>query len=265
MTAPGTSPAGGDSPRQESAAAVMQRLGPAGVLAVAAAVMPLAGSALLFYYAGTVTDFIAGMGGWGLVLYIGAFALLAGLALLPTYAQCAMGGFIFGVASGFPAAMAGIVGAAVLAYELDRRIAADRVEAILREHPRWRHVRDALVGTDEQGHGFWRTLGLIALVRLPPNSPFALTNLVLASVRAHRGAYILGTIAGIAPRSLLAVYIGAGVSAFTKDSLAGPKWIVLGAGVALTIIVVVVLGKIGSRALNRLGRPAAEHTVEPGS
>jgi uncharacterized membrane protein YdjX (TVP38/TMEM64 family) len=249
-------------PAKDSAGEILRRLGPAGIIAVVAAVMPLVGSGFLFYYANTIAGFFRDRGDAGVLLFACGFALAAGLALLPTYAQCAMAGYVFGVARGFPASLAGILGAAVLAYELNRPIAASRVESILREHPRWNGVRNALVGVDARGHGFWRTLGIVALVRLPPNSPFALTNLVLASVRVPRLAYILGTLIGIAPRSFLAVYIGQGVSAFTKAEIVG-RGPVLVAGIIVTVIAVVIIGKLATRALDRLGR--AEQTVEPDS
>jgi uncharacterized membrane protein YdjX (TVP38/TMEM64 family) len=259
--APGSPPA---PPQPETGGDIVRRLGPAGILAVVAAVMPVAGSAILFYNANTVADFLRARGDAGVVIFAAAFAITAGLALLPTYAQCAMAGYVFHTARGFPASLAGVLGAAILAYELNRRIAADRVEAILRDHPRWRGVRDALVGVDAGGHGFWRTVGIVALIRLPPNSPFALTNLVLASVRVPRAAYLLGTLLGIAPRSFLAVYIGAGVSAFTKEQITGRLPIVV-VGIVVTLAVVVIIGKLAARALDRLGAGRTEQRVEAGS
>ena len=115
----------------------------------------------------------------GVAIYIAGFAILSGLALLPTYAQAIVGGWVFGFAVGVPAALLGFTGAALLGYGIARSVSHDKIEQKINANRRARAVRDALVG-----HGPVRTFFIVSLLRLPPNSPFAATNLVLASVRA---------------------------------------------------------------------------------
>ncbi len=191
-------------------------------------------------------------------MYSIAFALLGGFALLPTYAQSALGGFAFGVAWGIPAALLGFVGGAVIGYEIARRASGDRVMKLLNEKPQWRAVRDALAGpTRADGlpskHPFLRTFGLVALLRLPPNSPFAITNLVMASVQVPRWPYILGTLVGMAPRTAAAVIIGAGVQEFTKEKVVGavPTWAIM-VGIILMIVALGVVGLLANKVIAKV-------------
>ncbi len=237
---------------------MVARLGPAGPLALVALILPPLGSIALFASMGVTGPWLRSHGSAGVGVYVGAFALLAGLALLPTYAQCALGGFAFGIAVGVPAAVGGFVGGAIIGYAIAARASGDRVMALLNDRPNWRAVRDALAGPMQSGapgtgRTFLRTMGMVTLLRLPPNSPFALTNLVLASVKVPLWAFVAGTALGMLPRSAIAVVIGAGVKDLTEDSLkrSAPAWL-WGVGLALTIVIVLALGMIANRALARV-------------
>lgn len=207
---------------------------------------------------GTTGPWLKSHGYEGLVMYSIAFALLGGFALLPTYAQSALGGFAFGVAPGIPAALLGFVGGAVIGYEIARRASGDRVMKLLNEKPQWRAVRDTLagpIGADglPSRHPFLKTFGLVALLRLPPNSPFAITNLVMASVQVPRAAYILGTLVGMAPRTAAAVIIGASVQDFTKEKVVGavPTWAIV-VGIVLMVIALGVVGMIANKVIAKV-------------
>jgi len=184
-------------------------------------------------------------------VFAAAFVVCAGLALLPTYALSAFAGYAFGVQWGVPAALLGCLGGGLIGYITGRAASGERVAAVIADNPRARTVRDALVGK-----GPWRTFVSVLLLRLPPNSPFALMNLMMASVRVPLLPYTAGTILGIAPRTVLAVLIGAGVGEFTKDSLKGaaPSW-VLYAGIAVTVAVVIAVGAMAQRAMKQETRP----------
>lgn len=239
-------------------AAFFRRLGPAGVLAGIAAFLPAIGGFVLL---GTLTP----VGNWlkshgdvgGVAVYIAGFALFSGLALLPTYAQAILGGWAFGFAIGFPAALGGFAGGATVGYVVARFASGDRVMKILDEHPRWRAVYDALLAG-----GFWKQLGMITLLRLPPNSPFAMTNLVLAATKARWTPFAIGTVVGMAPRTALAVYLASGL----RDLSDKPResWWLFAAKIAVTIGVVVVIGVIAQRALHKAtGQPPRAPASEP--
>jgi uncharacterized membrane protein YdjX (TVP38/TMEM64 family) len=240
-TSPAIPPAG------DSAGKVIRELGPAAILAAMASTLPPIGSLVLFTYIDTVGTWLrqheSGVG-----IYIAGFAVLAGLALLPTYASAILGGWAFGLKLGFPAAMAGFLGASLIAYAIGRPTAATRVEAVLQSRPKWRAVRDALVGGSSL-----RCLGIVTLLRLPPNSPFALTNLVLSSSRVPLWIYALGTVVGMAPRTGLVLFVASRVRDHVASEAAktSPWWIVA-IGIAATLAVLVVIGIISKRALDRV-------------
>jgi len=224
---------------------------------VVSAVMPLLGSIAL-YYALLFTKLPHWMKEHrpeSLIIYTVGFIVLAGLALLPTYAQSLLGGFAFGLWTGSGAAVVGFAGGAIIGYEIALRASGDRVMRLMDEHPKWRIVRDALVGRQvgggvaEVAPGFWKTLGMVALFRCPPNSPFAITNLVMASIKVPRVPFLLGTLLGMAPRASICVMLGAGISSFKdKDATSTPRWLIA-TGVVSMIIVIGIAWKMANNAI----------------
>jgi uncharacterized membrane protein YdjX (TVP38/TMEM64 family) len=124
------------------------------------------------------------------------------------------------------------------------------------------------------GSGFWRTLLIITLIRVPPSSPFALTNLVLGVTRVNRAAYVLGTALGVAPRTAALVFLAVGVQQLSSRGPDEPYWLWV-VGIVLTVVVLLVIGAIANRAVARVTGPGAdgqataattnEQTAEPPS
>lgn len=238
---------------------ILRRLGPAAWLAGAAAVLPAVNGFLLLAYINQVGMWLRDHGTRGVVVYSAGFMVLAGLALLPTYASAILGGWAFGFATGFPAALCGFVGGSLIGYAVARPTAAGRVESLLTEKPKWRVVRDALVGS-----GAWRALLIVTLVRVPPNSPFALTNLVLASVRVPLWTYLVGTAIGMAPRTAAAVYLASQVRGLTAEEAKDQRpgwWVPVGIG--LTLAVLWIVGTMATHALRRVTAEGAGGTAAP--
>lgn len=239
-----------------------KRLGPAALLAVLWTLMPAAGGFVLLYYIRPVSDWLVGLGPAAPVVFAGAFIVLAGTGLLPTYSQAVLAGWAFGPIVGTLAALIGFVGASLVGFFVARRLGADRVEREVARHPKARVVRDALLRS-----GTLKTLGIVSLVRLPPNSPFALTNLVLATNRVPLWIYTLGTAVGMLPRTAIVVWLGSHIGAeLTKDAIseAGkPKWMIA-AMVVSVIVVLFVLSHLANKALDRVTRDAegAEDRVD---
>ncbi len=236
------------SPAQETQPerSLVARLGPAGLLGLVWAIAPAVAGILMLTYAATTAAWFKSFGDAGVWVYVGLFMVSAGLGLLPTYSQAVMGGFAFGVAAGLPAALAGFGGAALIGYEVARRASGDRVMGIIDEKPRYAAARDALVGG-----GFWKTLGIVTLLRVPFNSPFALTNLVLASVQVKRVPYVVGTLIGMAPRTALAVWIGHGMQELTGESLSMPKWVLV-AGAVMMLVMLLVVSHVAHKAMAKV-------------
>jgi uncharacterized membrane protein YdjX (TVP38/TMEM64 family) len=243
----------------QSLGLIGKRLGPAAFLAAAALFLPLVGSIALFAYIDTIGAWLRGHGIAGLALYAAAFAILAGLAILPTYASAILGGWAFGFALGLPGALCGFLGGALIGYTTGRLTARDRVNKMIKEQPRWDAVRGALVGS-----GFWKTLGIVTLIRVPPNSPFAFTNLLLSSLKTNLLAYTLGTMMGMLPRTAIVIFVASQFKDLTAAEAAErkPIWLVAG-GVVLAVLVLCVLGAIAKRALDKVTGAGAAASDAP--
>jgi uncharacterized membrane protein YdjX (TVP38/TMEM64 family) len=228
---------------------MIKRLGPAGPLALLAATFPLVGGFVLIGFISRLAPWLRSHAVAGLWIYVCGFAALTALAILPTYACAILGGWTFGMAVGFPASMGAFGGGALLAYLINASAAGDRVVKIVQEHPKWEAVRVALLGS-----GFWKTFWIITLLRLPPYSPFAATNFVLATTRARLDAYLLATLVGMAPRTFAAVWAAAHASTLEfKDSKGVWSFVV---GLAITIVIVGIIGRMANQAIQRAtGQP----------
>ena len=248
---------------------LLRELGPVGVLAFIWTAAPPLCSIPLFAYMPRISEWLRSHPEGGLVsgptVYAGAFALLAGIGVLPTYAQSGLGGFAFGWQMGIPLALAGFAGAAVIGYGIARVVSGDRAMKLIERDKRARAVRDALVKDREGGgSGWWKTTLMVALLRLPPNSPFALSNLAMSAAKVPFVPFVVGTVLGMAPRTALAVVIGSLVKgALTEDTLkdAAPKWVWI-VGIAVSLVVFVFVGWIGKRAVDRAMGTSGSGTLE---
>lgn len=244
---PAGSPGAGSAPASLSVQKVrefLRRVGPAGPLAIVAGTLPALGGFLLLGLLGVVGPWLAAHDGAGVAVYIAGFSVAAGLAVLPTYAQAVLGGWSFGLAGGTAAALAGFGGAALIGYAVARRASGDRVVALIESNPKWDAVYRALI----RG-GFWKTLLIVILVRVP-SSPFALTNLVMAATRVPLPTYILGTLLGMAPRTIAAVFIGAHMAELDFGQ-ARNVWLVVG-GIVGILIAFAIINQIANSAIARV-------------
>lgn len=232
-----------DADHRHDLKSVIRRLGPAGPLAILSVTLPPLGGFLLIAFTSPVAQWLRGHQELGIVFYLVGFWVLSGLAFLPTYAQAVVGGWAFGFARGFPAALGGFIGGALIGYAIGRFVTGERALRIISEERKWRAVYDALLGS-----GFWRTLGLITLIRL--NSPFSFVSFFFGATRTNVVAYVLGTAAGLTPRTAAAVWIAQSIKDVTEKPHL-PKWLVF-TSVAAAIVIVLVIGKLASDAVHRV-------------
>jgi uncharacterized membrane protein YdjX (TVP38/TMEM64 family) len=228
----------------------MARLGPAGVLTAIASVSPIVGGFVILGSVQHLAPTIRGLGVSGALLYVGSFWILGGFALVPTYAWAGLGGWTFGVVNGFAYAMAAFVGASWLGYALADRLGAERAMRVLEEDVKWQAVRRALVG-----QGFWRTLWVVTLLRLPPTSPFSFMCYVMAIARVPIVIYLLGALAGLAPRTLAVVVTFASLEQLDFEH---PQqlWLRI-AGIVATLVVVGIITQMSRKALREItGAPS---------
>jgi uncharacterized membrane protein YdjX (TVP38/TMEM64 family) len=224
---------------------LIRRLGAAGPVAIVLSFWPPLGGFVLLAGLTRLGPWLRGHEGSGLLIYFLVAGLLLGISFVPTYSCAILAGWAFGFAAGWPLAMVTITVSSLLAYAIGRGIARDRVLEVIREKPQWSAVHRALLG---QKSG--RTFLVVMLMRIPPASPFALANFVLAAAKVPLWDYTLGTLAGIAPRTAAATFAAAGLEQLRFKDVS-QTWTVV-AGIVATVIVCFVLGVLANRALREL-------------
>lgn len=248
-------PASG-APRTASEIAIQaaKDLGHVSVLAAISATLPALGGILLLTMMpgikARIEPAIEQLGLTAAVLYALLFAVASGFAILPTYAMSIAAGYFFGLPVGGPAAVIGVGVGAVIGYAWSSLLARKKAMQVIDSDKRARAVRDALA---DRGH--IGTVGVVALLRFPPNSPFAITNLVMGATSVRFIPFAIGTVIGMAPRTILAAWIGstAGDLVDAVKSGAGPwKLIGIGVSVAVALAVFWLFGRWSKQALARL-------------
>lgn len=241
------------APRETGLGSIFIALGPAGLLGVLWAILPAVLGIALLVKLGAAATWLDELGSWGIVVYALCFMLTAGLGLLPTYAQAVLGGWVFGLGEGLVGALCGITAASLIGYGISRLVSQDRVEVLIKRHRKAEIVRDALIK-----RGFWATTGIVTLLRISPNSPFALTNLVMGSCRVALLPYVIGVIVGMTPRTALIVGFAAAaartgavdIQTFISD---GKGTIVIVVGIVLLLVALGIVSWIAQRALSKIG------------
>src|SRR5512145_1825695 len=97
---------------------VLRGLGQLGPLAMAATLLPPLGTALLIGTIHQSSTWLRTNDALGLVVFVTAFAVCGGFALLPTYTPALVGGWAFGLWIGLAATLAGFGGAALIGFAL---------------------------------------------------------------------------------------------------------------------------------------------------
>jgi uncharacterized membrane protein YdjX (TVP38/TMEM64 family) len=222
--------------------AELGRLTPLGIVSM---LLPIVGSALLI-------GFIVPIGQWmrvnweaGVFVFLASVLFFCGLALLATNVIGVVSGWAFGFQLGLLVLITGIVGAAVISFYINFRITGEKLQEALKNHPRSRAVYRALLREDRR-----KTTLIIFLVRVSVVMPFAFTNFVLAAGRVPIGSYIVGTAAGMLPRAAATTYVGAGM--YDLDLANARDTTIFIAGLAATIVSVIVIGYISRRALDHI-------------
>ena len=225
-------------------------------LAVAWVAMPAALGLTLIVQLELICRTLEGYGPRGIALFILLAAICSGIGILPTYSQVILSSWVFGFAWGAPASLMAFAGGALVGRAISLMVAGSAIREMIDTKPRYRVIREALVNADQR-----RTLLYVILLRLPPNSPFSFMNLALTASGVRLVPYIIGTVIGLAPRTLVAAWFtAAGADAAkargTMDPVAfvksqGP--IALLTGVALLALALGVLGIASKAALRRAG------------
>ena len=189
---------------------VAKRYWPLGVAGIVGLVLVAA------WMVAPTSDWIAALGeathrlGWmAPVLYVVGY-VVGTLVLAPSPLMTIAAGVAFGW-WGIPLALLAETVGATGSFLLSRYLFGETLEDWLKDRPMFRAVKNAV---DEEG---WRAL---VLLRLSPAVPFGMLNYLLGLTRIPLGTYVIWTVIGNAPGTMVDVYIGVvGANAYDKAQL----------------------------------------------
>jgi uncharacterized membrane protein YdjX (TVP38/TMEM64 family) len=219
-----------------------------GVLALVAALVLLPVHAWLL----ALIEWIRGAGLVGAALYVVAY-VAATVVLAPASVLTLGAGFAYGPVYGtLLVTLAANLGA-VASFLLGRTALRERVSQRVAGNPKFAAI-DAAVAE--------RGFRLVLLLRLSPLIPFNLLNYALGLTRVRLRDYVLASLLGMVPGTLLYVYLGSLVTSAAQlasgqrpDS--GPYGrIFFWGGLAATVLATVVMTRLARRALDSALRQA---------
>jgi uncharacterized membrane protein YdjX (TVP38/TMEM64 family) len=176
----------------------------------------------------------------GAVVFALAY-VAAGLLFVPGSVLTIAAGVLFGLGWGTLVASAASTATAAAAFLIARYASRARVERAARRHRKFAAFDRA---AREQG---WK---VVALLRLSPLVPFSLSNYLFGLTAVGFWPYLLASWAAMLPGTLLYVWLGAaGRMAARGGDRSVWEWMLLGAGLAATGAVTVILGRAARRQL----------------
>jgi uncharacterized membrane protein YdjX (TVP38/TMEM64 family) len=154
-------------------------------------------------------------------------------------------GFAFGLGTGFVAVFFGANLGASAAFLLGRTLARDWIAQKVAANPKFQAI-DRAVGAQ----GF----KMVLLLRLSPVFPFNILNYALGLTSVSFRAYLLATLLGMLPGTLMYVYLGTLAQSvadlFSGRSQRGPaEQILFYAGLAATVLITLWITWIARKAL----------------
>lgn len=198
---------------------------------------------------GRLIERIDALGAWAGIVFVLAYAL-ASVLLLPVWILTVAAGGVFGVALGSVLVLIGATLGAMGGFALARSRLRERVRRWARVYPSFDTLDRAIAA-----RGGW----IVLLVRLSPVFPFVYVNYLFGLTAIPAATYLVTTIVGMIPATI--VYVALGASAGAAASGRAASWST--ARLTLTVLGVVaalaaslVVARIATRAVREAGRDA---------
>jgi len=189
-------------------------------------------------------DGIAGLGAWGVVLFVLLY-VAATVLFLPGWILTLGAGAVFGLGRGIVIVSLSATLGATAAFLVGRYLAREWVARKIEGNPRFRAIDQAVA---REG---WKIVGL---TRLSPVFPFNLLNYAFGLTRVSIRDYVLASWIGMLPGTAMYVYLGslAGTLAAAsagRGERAPAEWALYAVGLLATVAVTVYVTRVARRAL----------------
>jgi pyruvate/2-oxoglutarate dehydrogenase complex dihydrolipoamide dehydrogenase (E3) component/uncharacterized membrane protein YdjX (TVP38/TMEM64 family) len=200
-----------------------------------------------------VQDWLLGFVAWirdagvtGMAVFVAAY-VAATVLFLPGSILTLGAGFAYGVALGTPLVWVAANVGATLAFLLGRTLARDAIARRVAGNARFAAI-DQAVGREG--------LKIVLLTRLSPVFPFNLLNYAYGLTRVSLRDYVVGSLVGMVPGTLMYVYLGSLVTSLTaltagQTSGGTAEQALYFLGLAATVAVTVVVTRVARRALDQ--------------
>lgn len=164
------------------------------------------------YSAEDLRDFLSSLGPLAALVYLGLYTLLP-ILFFPVVVLTVAGGMLFGLWQGTLLSLLGAMLNTLCMFLLGRLLLRELLRSWLQRQPRAALAEKLLAQQGQEA-----LLGLF-LVRLIPLLPYALVNFLYGTTELRLGSYLLISLLGYIPATLVYVNLGAQVIAAEQSSL----------------------------------------------
>ena len=193
----------------------------------------------LFASLGAFTDYIESLGPTGYALFLMGYVALEVLAV-PAFPLTMSAGALFGTYSGTLLVTTAATIAAAIAFLISRYVARDKVMSLAEKYPKFKAI-DKAIGED--------SLRVVAIMRLSPLMPFALSNYLYGLTSVKFRSYVVGSFFGMMPGTFAYVSAGTATRQVAEGALGGSAVLSTLFGVGLAIFSAGYVGKLATKAV----------------
>ncbi len=187
------------------------------------------------------------LGPWAGVAFVLVYAA-ASVLLLPVWILTVAAGGAFGIARGSVLVLAGATLGAMAAFALSRTVLRGWVRRAARANPTYATLDHAIAA-----RGGW----IVFLVRLTPVFPFVYVNYLFGLTAIPAKTYLVATIVGMIPATLVYVALGASAEAAATGQVAAwstARIALTAAGIVAAVVVTFIVARIATRAVRDAGK-----------
>jgi uncharacterized membrane protein YdjX (TVP38/TMEM64 family) len=194
----------------------------------------------------SVIQRIEALGPWAETAFVLVYAA-ASVLLLPVWILTVAAGGAFGIARGSVLVLLGATLGAMAAFALARTALRGWVRRAARAHPTYATLDHAIAA-----RGGW----IVFLVRLTPAFPFVYVNYLFGLTAISAKTYLVTTILGMIPATI--VYVALGASAEAAATGRAASWstgriALTWAGIVTALAVTFIVARIATRAVRDAG------------
>lgn len=196
-------------------------------------------------------NYVDGLGPLGYALFLVGYVVLEVLAV-PAFPLTMSAGALFGNAAGTLLVTTAATIAAGISFLIARYVARDKIAEMAENYPKFKAIDHAL-GED--------SLRVVAIMRLSPLMPFALSNYLYGLTSVKFKPYVIGSFFGMMPGTFAYVSAGSASRQIAEGAIGSDAILSTLFGVSLAILSASYVGKLASKAVaeETASAPAIDH------